>query len=153
MVRSMYSSFSTLEEVPSINLSNIKNTEEFLGTPKINLGASGWEPQTLPLCYAPPPPLSLSMFKLSFREALFGFLFVKGFIVRHSIRFGQSWGHQLAELTKVPLHSSDGHERAFLERWRQRATLTSVQRPFPPGYGEAWLGWPMFRPNRNSSTF
>ena len=34
----------------TINLSNIKNSEKFLGTPRIKPGAAGWEAQ--PLCYA-----------------------------------------------------------------------------------------------------
>ena len=38
--------------MPSINISNIKNSEKLLGTPRIKPGAAGWEGRMLPLCYA-----------------------------------------------------------------------------------------------------
>ena len=54
--------FSTLLEVPLINLSNIKNCWEKLSEmQRIKPGAAGWVVQTLPLCYVALPPVSLSL--------------------------------------------------------------------------------------------
>ena len=37
------------------------NLKEFLGTPRIEPGAAGWEARTLPLCYTLPPQLQLQL--------------------------------------------------------------------------------------------
>ena len=52
MVWSTCSSFSTLLDVLSNNLSNINNSETFLRMPRIKPGAAAWEAQTRPLCYS-----------------------------------------------------------------------------------------------------
>ena len=65
MARSTYLSFSTLFEVPSINLSNIKNTEKFLGMPRIKPRTAWREAQTCSVLYTPPHPKKFTDIKSS----------------------------------------------------------------------------------------
>ena len=62
MAPSTYTSFYPLQKMLSINLSNIKNSELFLRTLRIEPWTAGWEARTLPLCYANPFELSNSHF-------------------------------------------------------------------------------------------